>query len=90
MGIGVGFSRAVAAVTTVISLAVGGVASTRHSGVPARHRAESTAASIANIDLYRGLGSWVDIYERRSWANPERAIAGMHRRGALPLLRVDA
>ena len=30
-----------------------------------------------DIDAYRGLGSWVDIYERTSWEDPERAIAGM-------------
>jgi hypothetical protein len=85
LGIGAGLSRAVAAVTTVIGLAVGGVASPRHADAPFRHQAEATATGVASIDLYRGLGSWVDIYERRSWADPERTIAGMHRHGVRTL-----
>ena len=27
-------------------------------------------AAGASIEAYRGLGSWVDIYDARAWANP--------------------
>ena len=84
MGFGEGFSRAVAAVTTAISLAVGGVASSGQSHGQARQETRRIAGR-ADIDLYRGLGSWVDIYERSSWRDPQRAVAGMHRHGVRTL-----
>ena len=84
MGIGEGVSRAVATVTAVVSLAVGGVGASPH-GHPALQAHAGVTAGSADIDLYRGLGSWVDIYERTSWDNPERAIEGMRRHGVRTL-----
>ena len=79
-------SRPVAAVITAIGVSVGGLASVG-SGVASHVRpaTASTASAPANIDLYGGLGSWVDIYERTSWADPQRAIAGMHDHGVRTL-----
>jgi hypothetical protein len=52
---------------------------------PARPTRAHQEPAKPDIGLYRGLGSWVDIYERSSWRNPERAIAGMHRHGVRTL-----
>ena len=30
-----------------------------------------------SLDAYRGLGTWVSIYDRRAWADPEAAVADM-------------
>ncbi|MFN2543639.1 MAG: hypothetical protein ABR600_03575 [Actinomycetota bacterium] len=84
--IGRSFLRAALTVSTVIVLTLGAVASVAGHG-PAAQRARSSTGSgtSANVDLYRGLGSWVDIYEHSSFANPERAVAGMRANGVRTL-----
>ena len=74
-------TRPLAAVLALVSLTFGGVAAT--GGGHAADRPK--AAAKPDIDLYRGLGSWVDIYEKSSFADPERAVAGMHRHGVRTL-----
>jgi len=34
-----------------------------------------------SVDAYRGLGTWVDIYDARAWANPDAAVADMASHG---------
>jgi hypothetical protein len=89
-------SRPIAAAITALSLSIGGLASigggpaTPYDLNPARPASSTTASAAVSpadsvVDAYRGLGSWVDIYERTSWADPERAIAGMHDHGVRTL-----
>jgi hypothetical protein len=45
----------------------------------------AAAARKAPVVAYRGLGSWVDIYEARAWNDPAAAVANMHRHGVRTL-----
>jgi hypothetical protein len=38
-----------------------------------------------NLDAYRGLGTWVDIYDYAVWGRPEQAVAAMKERGVCTL-----
>jgi hypothetical protein len=38
-----------------------------------------------DIGLYRGLGSWVDIYDKPAWKNPTRTVRAMAARGVRTL-----
>ena len=49
-------------------------------GTPATRAAPGTQA--ATLDPYRGLGTWVDIYDTGVWADPEGAVAAIAARGA--------
>ena len=35
--------------------------------------------STASVDAYRGLASWVDIYDTRAWRDPAAAVSDMGR-----------
>lgn len=39
----------------------------------------------ASLDAYRGLGSWVDLFENRAWRHPSRAVADMAAHGVRTL-----
>jgi hypothetical protein len=39
------------------------------------------APEAATLDPYRGLGTWVDIYDTGVWADPEGAVAAIAARG---------
>ena len=41
--------------------------------------------AVAPLDAYRGLGSWVDIYDTRAWANPAAAVRDMSAHGVRTL-----
>ena len=45
------------------------------------------SAGVAGPSLvaYRGLGTWVDIYDTTSWAHPETMVARMKARGVRTL-----
>lgn len=43
------------------------------------------AASARDRSPFAGLGTWVDIYETTTWANPEAAVAAMARHGVRTL-----
>lgn len=47
--------------------------------------AAPSAASSAHLDAYRGLGTWVSIYDKRAWADPEAAVADMAGHGVRTL-----
>src|SRR5205085_4694136 len=49
--------------------------------------APSAAASVSSRDLpaYAGLGTWLDIYAKKAWRDPERTVAAMARDGARTL-----
>jgi hypothetical protein len=42
--------------------------------------AGSAPRKVPAIDVYRGLATWVDIYDTKAWRNPEAAIRGMKAR----------
>jgi len=43
------------------------------------------AGPTSNLEPYGGLASWVDMYDRGPWRNPERAARRMAKRGAATL-----
>jgi hypothetical protein len=45
----------------------------------------SATRTGAKLDSYRGLGSWVDIYDDRAWADPAAAVADMASHGVKTL-----
>ncbi|HUV38197.1 MAG TPA: hypothetical protein VMY39_01220 [Planctomycetota bacterium] len=48
-------------------------------------RPAAADAGKASLVAYRGLGSWVDIYESRAWNDPAAAVADMARHGVRTL-----
>lgn len=62
--------RALGAVVAAVLLALAGVA---------------RASPAADVDAYRGLGTWVDIYDVRLWADPEGTVAAIASRGVRTL-----
>lgn len=53
----------------------------RHRGAPHRVR----RAHASGVDLFRGLGSWVDIYEHGTFSHPARSVRRMARNGVRTL-----
>jgi hypothetical protein len=47
--------------------------------------APASSAGGASVDPYAGLGTWVDVYDRAQWAEPERAIETMSLYGVATL-----
>ena len=45
----------------------------------------STKPSGPSLDAYHGLGTWVDLYDSRAWANPSAAVADMAAHGVRTL-----
>jgi hypothetical protein len=43
------------------------------------------ALAEPTLDAYRGLGSWIDIYDDRAWNNPSAAVADMAKHGVRTL-----
>jgi hypothetical protein len=43
--------------------------------------AGSAGVSAPSLAAYRGLGTWVDIYDPRAWSQPETVVAKMKARG---------
>jgi hypothetical protein len=37
------------------------------------------------LDVFRGMGSWIDIYDHRQWADPEGTVRGLAARGVQTL-----
>lgn len=48
-------------------------------------RAHGASIPGPPIDAYRGLGTWVDIYDDPAWADPHAAVAAMKARGVRTL-----
>ena len=44
--------------------------------------AAGSAVAAPNLAAYRGLGTWVDIYDATAWAHPETLVAKMKARGS--------
>lgn len=55
------------------------------STVPVPSGPRSSAPVGPSLDAYRGLGSWVDIYDDRAWANPVTAVRDMAHHGVRTL-----
>jgi hypothetical protein len=47
--------------------------------------AGSARVAAPNLAAYRGLGTWVDIYDATAWAHPETLVAKMKARGVRTL-----
>jgi len=43
------------------------------------------ATAGRDLSAYSGLGTWVDVYDVKLWADPEAAVGGMARRGVRTL-----
>jgi hypothetical protein len=81
----------------VLALAVGSRAPNAQAGssrgtgsdltgkVPVARREQSDSPSASKIGAYRGLGSWVDIYDSRAWRDPNAAVADMASHGVKTL-----
>jgi hypothetical protein len=54
-------------------------------GVGSRPRVPTSRPTSPSLEAYRGLGTWVSIYDRRAWADPASAVAAMARRGVKTL-----
>lgn len=50
------------------------------TGGPRAHAGPSGSVSSPSIDVYRGLGTWIDIYDDPAWADPRAAVAAMKAR----------
>jgi hypothetical protein len=44
-----------------------------------------TAPGAADLEAYRGLGAWVDLFEERAWRRPAAAVADMDAHGVRTL-----
>jgi hypothetical protein len=53
--------------------------------VPATVTPGPAAPAQPTLDAYRGLGSWVDIYDDRAWKDPSAAVADMAKHGVRTL-----
>jgi hypothetical protein len=47
-----------------------------------RPREAASEPEPADLSAYEGLGSWIDIFNTRPWANPKGAVRTMAKRGA--------
>lgn len=50
-------------------------------GSPARPAPNASAIPAMSIDAYRGLATWVSIYDHRAWADPAAAVRDMAAHG---------
>lgn len=72
----------VAAALAVLVVLGAGVAMMTGSTSPLR---PAPSAGAASIDAYRGLGTWVDIFDERAWEDPAAAVADMASHGVRTL-----
>jgi hypothetical protein len=72
--------RVVGIALLVLALSIAPVMLARR-GVPAA----APVAAPDRLDAYRGLGTWVSIYDSRAWADPEAAVADMAGHGVRTL-----
>lgn len=79
--IGAAIGLAVVAVSILAGVYLGatGVVKLPVRTAPAASSAPATTAHT--LDPYRGLGSWVDLYDDRAWKNPAAAVADMASHG---------
>ena len=63
-----------------VPLAVVAFGSDRHADRPKKQRA-LTSEVEPDISAYSGLGTWVDMFNRRPWSNPEGAVSKMVSKG---------
>jgi hypothetical protein len=78
--------RTYAAISAVVLLAV--VLLVARAVTAPRGAAPVTAPSASSsdrLDAYRGLGTWVSIYDKRAWADPAAAVADMDGHGVRTL-----
>ena len=75
--VGVGLTALLAAVA-LLALSNGAAHSVRPGSGPG-------TTGAASIDAYRGLGTWVDLYDTRAWADPAAAVRDMAGHGVRTL-----
>ena len=80
---------ALAAAALAVGLSVVGQGRSSTVGDPEPSVTASTSASATpsgpSLEAYRGLGSWVDIYDDRAWNDPAAAVRDMSRHGVRTL-----
>jgi len=47
------------------------------AGLAPPHSAAAPGPGRASLEVFRGLGAWVDIFEERAWRNPAKTVANM-------------
>jgi hypothetical protein len=70
-------------VLALVAVVVLAVLVPMRSGSPSGTR--TRAAGSASLVAYRGLGTWVDIFDARAWKDPAAAVADMASHGARTL-----
>jgi hypothetical protein len=55
------------------------------AGLALSTSAGSAPSAAPSLDAYRGLATWVDIYDAKDWSRPETAVAAMKARGVRTL-----
>jgi len=78
-----GSHRASSVATSTISSAP--VTTTPTRTVAATTTPAPVVSAAPSLDAYRGLGSWVDIYDAKAWKNPSAAVADMASHGVKTL-----
>jgi hypothetical protein len=74
------------AAVLIFSLALSGILVLSGHGPVLQTAAPSALpAASDSLDAYRGLATWVSIYDARAWANPEAAVADMSGHGVQTL-----
>lgn len=72
---------------TVVAVAVVAVAATAMllADTSAPLAPKKSVAAAPSIDAYKGLGSWVDMFDSRAWADPEATVNDMADQGVRTL-----
>lgn len=70
-----------AAALVVVAAAIGAAMLFRGSSP----KSIASTISTASVDAYRGLGTWVDIFDERAWKDPAAAVADMASHGVRTL-----
>jgi len=53
--------------------------------LPARPAPVQATPVVSRVEAYRGLGSWVDIYDDAAWKDPAGTVADMSKHGVKTL-----
>jgi len=71
------------AVLVVVAAGIGAEMAARDPSSGGRTSQPTT--STASVEAYRGLGTWVDIFDARAWTDPAAAVADMASHGVRTL-----
>jgi hypothetical protein len=79
--------RALGALATALTISLALSALVARGGDPGAPASGTPTAIRANPNIgpFRGMGTWVDLYDDPAWAHPRRAVEGMAARGVRTL-----